>query len=169
MGFWIRAVKFGAELKSTPAVLVAYRYIPVSMSRNPQQMYEALLIVSERAISIDSRVSSDASLNRNYDLDISQLAKLHFIKCLGVSLYQGKLEESITLYLEEKEKFSWEFEKTDWAGLSSNLSYKYFLSPTEIEQVLKSLKAHGFKVFTSFRLFRKREFGNYFDRFCTSI
>lgn len=138
--FWIRAVKFGAKLKSTSEVLVAYRFLPYSMSRNPKQMYEALLIVSERAKSIDSRISPDASLNRNYDLDFSQQAKLHFIKCLGVSLYQGKLEESITWHVEESEKYGWKFKKSDWAGFSSNLSYKYFLSSKDLEQVLNSTR-----------------------------
>lgn len=138
--YWIRAGKSGFRFFSIPEILVAYRYVPDSMSRNPRQMFEALLIVSERAKSTDSRISSDAPLNRNHDLDTVQQAKYHFIKCLGVSLYQGKLEESIAWHLEEREKFGWKFEKTDWAGLSSNLSYKYFLSPTEIELVLNSAR-----------------------------
>lgn len=134
--YWIRIGKFGFRFFSIRDILVAYRYVPNSMSRNPWKMYEALLIVSERARSMDYRISMDAFLNRNYDLDVSLQAKAHFIRCLGVSLYQRKLGESLAWYVEEKNKFGWKFEKQDWIGLSSNLSFRYFLSPTDIQQVL---------------------------------
>lgn len=134
--FWIRAGKLGFKPVSIPEILAAYRYLPNSMSRNPKQMYEALLIVSERARNIDLRIPLDAPLNIKYDLNSLSQTKAHFIKCLGVSLFQGKLQESIDWYITEKEKQHWDLEKTEWAALSSNLSYKYFLTSDLIEQVL---------------------------------
>lgn len=138
--FWIRAAKLGFKILSIPEILVAYRYLPESMSRNPKQMYEALLMVSERAGNIDLRISTNAPLNQRFDLSILDQSKRYFIKCLGVSLFQGKLEESISWFLEEKEKHHWTIEKADWTNLSSNLSYKYFLTSDLIELVLSEAK-----------------------------
>ena len=130
--YWIRAGNLNFRFFSIPEVLVGYRYVPDSMSRKPKQMYEALLIVSKRACNISIKGSSSTSFN-----SYSDQAKVFFIQCLGVYIFQGKFEESISWYLQEKERFKWDIKKSDWLALSSNLSFKYFLTSKLIELVLK--------------------------------
>ena len=58
--FWIRAGRSGAKILSTSEVLVAYRYVPYSMSRNPKVMYESLSEVSRRVGEMDVRLPQSA-------------------------------------------------------------------------------------------------------------
>ncbi|RIW13086.1 glycosyltransferase [Algoriphagus lacus] len=131
---WIRAAKSGFRIHSMNQVLVAYRYVAGSMSKKPKQMYAALCEVSSRAAMVDSRISVTLPLNKDYDINLPERFKIHFINCLGVSLFQGLIEESKSWF--EEEKFKWSFSMTDWEGLSSNLSFKHFLTPELIQKVL---------------------------------
>lgn len=134
--FWIRAAKSGALIKTIPDVLVGYRYVPNSMSRNAVQMYEALKEVSLRAVKKDLRIDLDLPLNKDYPVDIGENLKHHFLRCLGVYLMQGKVNDSVIWYSEEKE--NWNFLIKDFEEMNSNLSFRYFLKKDEIEELLRN-------------------------------
>lgn len=133
---WIRAAKSRFKIHSIHEILVAYRYVAGSMSKKPKQMYAALCEVSSRSAKVDPRISLTLPLNKDYDVNLPEKFKIHFINCLGVSLFQGLIEESKFWFTEESEKFKWSLSKTDWKDLSSNLSFKHFLTPELIEKVL---------------------------------
>ena len=133
---WIRAAKSEFRIYSINQVLVAYRYVAGSMSKKPRQMYDALCEVSSRAAKVDPRISLALPLNKDYDIHLPEKFKIHFINCLGVSLFQGLIEDSKSWFEEESAKFKWSFRMTDWEGLSSNLSFKHFLTSELIEKVI---------------------------------
>ena len=130
--FWIRAGKMGARINSIKDVLVAYRYVSTSMSRNPIVMYQALSEVSRRAGQKDSRLSNDAPFNLIYHLDFSQIQKNHLIRMLGVMLHQGKVNEAVEWFLNEKENWNLKINPNDWKALNSYLSWGYFFEKKEI-------------------------------------
>lgn len=134
--FWIRAGKIGAKIYTIPEVLVGYRYVPNSMSRNPLVMYEALTEVSLRAGKRDERLPKDAPHNHAVELDYPSIRKKHLIRMLGVMLHQGKPREAADWYLKEKKVWNWEEEDTDWKGLASYLSSGYFFDPEQIEKLI---------------------------------
>jgi len=134
--FWIRAGKMGAKIHSIPEVLVAYRYVPNSMSRNPRVMYEALTEVSRSAGQPDSRLPKEALNNRITKLDYPEIQKIHLITVLGVMLHQGKAEQARNWYQVENEKWNWKLIGSDWKRLSSYLSWGYFFERTEIQKLL---------------------------------
>ncbi|TDK43322.1 glycosyltransferase family 2 protein [Algoriphagus formosus] len=140
--FWIRAGKMGVKIYSLAEVLVAYRYVPNSMSRNPQVMYQALTEVSQRAGKKDPRLPKDALFNQDYDLDYSEIQKKHFIRMLGVMLHQGKVQEAVGCYRKEKEKWNWKIIPGDWKGLSSYLSWAYFFEIKDIQELQKETFLH---------------------------
>ncbi|NVJ47566.1 MAG: glycosyltransferase, partial [Cytophagia bacterium] len=134
--FWIRAGKMGVKIISIPEVMVAYRYVPTSMSRNPRVMYEYLSEVSRRAGTIDIRLPKESPFNEEYELEYSKIQKNHLIRMLGVMLHQGKIEEAIKWYHEELKKWNWIINSEDWKGLSSYLSWAYFFDKSEIKKLL---------------------------------
>lgn len=134
--FWIRAGKMGAKIYTIPEVLVGYRYVPNSMSRNPLVMYEALTEVSRRAGKPDERLPKDAPHNHAVELDYPSIQKKHLIRMLGVMLHQGNATEAAEWYATEKKFWNWEEEDIDWKGLSSYLSWGYFFEPDLIEKLL---------------------------------
>mgnify|MGYP005752057211 CR=1 FL=1 len=125
--FWIRAGKMGARIDSISETLVAYRYVPNSMSRNPLLMYDSLTEVSRRAGLPDERLPKEAPYNQFLELDYPNFQKKHLIWMLGVMLHQGKVLEAVEWYQEEKERWNWKLKAEDWKGLSSYLSWGYFL------------------------------------------
>lgn len=133
---WIRAAKSEFRIYSMNQVLVGYRYVAGSMSKKPKQMYAALCEVSSRAARVDPRISVTLPSNKDYDINLPEKFKIHFINCLGVSLFQGLIEDSKSWFAEESAKFRWSFSIADWEGLSSNLSFKYFLTPELTRKVL---------------------------------
>lgn len=135
--FWIRAGKMGARIASISKTLVAYRYVPNSMSRNPKVMYQALTEVIQRAGKKDPRLPKDAAYNQDYDLDYAEIQKKHLIRMLGVMLHQGKIREAVGWYREEKEKWNWKIISEDWKGFSSYLSWAYFFEIKDIEKLQK--------------------------------
>lgn len=138
--FWMRAGRLGAEIFSIPKVLVAYRYVLDSMSRNPHVMYAALSEVSKRATLPDPRISNEKFKELPITLDLAKLQKKHLITMVGVLLHQGKAKEAIEWYQFESEKWNWEIQSTDWSYLSSYLSWAYFSSQQEIGYLLKETK-----------------------------
>lgn len=135
--FWIRAAKTGAIIKTISDVLVGYRYVPTSMSRNPVQMYNALAEVGFRAVKKDQRLGSDLPLNKDYSINVEENLKYHFLRCLGVNLMQGKVNESVNWFKGEKEKWNWKVQLKDFEGTNTYLSFRYFLEKNEIEHLLK--------------------------------
>lgn len=138
--FWIRAGKMGAKIWSIPEVLVAYRYVRNSMSRNPKVMYEALSEVSWRAGRKDPRLPESAKFNYTYKLDIAEVQKDHLLTVLGVMIHQGGIEEAIVWYKQEQEKWNWSLEPEDLRSLSSYLSWGYFFRLEEINDLLKDVR-----------------------------
>lgn len=146
--FWIRAIKVGANIKFIPDILVIYRYVENSMSRNPKVMYESLLLVNERATKKDDRLVGNYPLNIDYQTNLSTLFKFHLINCLGVSLMQGNVESLIKWFLEEKKKWNWDIELSDFCKMNSYLSFKYFSERQEINFVLKEIKPNFITFFS---------------------
>jgi glycosyltransferase involved in cell wall biosynthesis len=134
--FWIRAGKMGAKIYTIPEVLVGYRYVANSMSRNPRVMYDSMTEVSRRAGHPDPRLPKDAPFNQFYELDYPTIQKKNLIQMLGVMLHQGKIDEAVIWYVEEQDKWNWKHSKNDWKGLSSYLSWGYFLKLDEINNLL---------------------------------
>lgn len=134
--FWIRVAKMGAKMKSIPDCLVAYRYVPNSMSRNPRVMYDSLTEVSRRAGVPDDRLHREAPYNKSVELDYPNIQKKHIIWMLGVMLHQGNVNEAIKWYSSEKNIWKWEERETDWRGLSTYLSWRYFFQPNQIKVLL---------------------------------
>ncbi|WP_026957157.1 glycosyltransferase family 2 protein [Algoriphagus vanfongensis] len=135
--YWIRASKIGAKIVTIPEVLVAYRYVPNSMSRNPKVMYKALTEVSRRAGKKDARLPKDAPFNQEYNLDYLEIQKKHLIRMLGVMLHQGNVLEAEKWYRLEQNKWNWKIIPEDWKGLSSYLSWAYFFEKKDIKDLQK--------------------------------
>jgi glycosyltransferase involved in cell wall biosynthesis len=138
--FWIRAGKLDAKIYSIPEVLVAYRYVPFSMSRNPRVMYSSLTEVSRRAGLKDLRLSEDSKLNRDYDLDFLMIQKKHLLTVLGVMIQQGNVLEASEWYMQEKSKWNLTLVPKDWLWLSSYLSWRYLLTKKDVEYLLDNVR-----------------------------
>lgn len=142
--YWIRVAKMGAKMITIPEVIAGYRYVPDSMSRKPKVMYEALSEVTRRALYNDSRLTDSSSGKADRTEVLSDIQKKHLIRCLGVFIHQGNAHEAAVWYREELTRWNWEIKDEDWLGLSSQLSWRYFLEKREIEgifdQVLPELK-----------------------------
>lgn len=134
--FWIRAGRIGAKIYTIPEVLVGYRYVPNSMSRNPRVMYDALTEVSRRAGQPDNRLSEHALFNRSIELDYPSIQKKHFIRMLGVMLHQGNISEAVEWYSSEQKVWKWEVSDADWKGLATYLSWGYFFESDQIDKLL---------------------------------
>lgn len=138
--FWIRAGKIGSKIYSIPEVLVAYRYVASSMSRNPQVMYHALTEVTRRAGMPDFRLPDNAPHNHAFSLDYPDIQKKHFIRMLGVMLHQGNDQEAAEWYFNEQKFWNWKLQDSDWKNLSSYLSWAYFFDIFEIRHLMSETK-----------------------------
>jgi glycosyltransferase involved in cell wall biosynthesis len=146
---WLRVAKFDAQIKTIPELLARYRYVSGSMSRNGKVMYTSLSKVTQRAVRFDRRVHSESISNQNLNWDIPPMIKTHFIKCLGILLHQGKVEDALNWYQEEKEKWRWQFDTKDFGQMNSQLTFRYFLDIQNIQNLLN-------KTLPNFELFFKR-------------
>jgi GT2 family glycosyltransferase len=133
--FWIRVAKMGFKIITISEVIAGYRYVPNSMSRKPKVMYEALSEVSRRAFINNSALLSSFHDNSQTSIDLKEIQKKHLIRCLGVSIHQGKAKEAATWFREEVPRWNWDIQDEDWLGLSSQLSWRYFLEKGEIEEI----------------------------------
>lgn len=143
---WLRVAKSDAQIKAIPNLLARYRYVSGSMSRNAKVMYFSLSLVTQRAVRIDNRIHSESDVNKDLNLDIAPIIKSHFMKCLGILLHQGKVEEALIFYQEEQTKWNWNFETKDFAEMNSQLSFKYFLKKEQIQNLLNDTLPN-FKLF----------------------
>ena len=101
--FLIRVMKSGInDICVIDKVLVDYRIDDNSMSRNAFRMYEALKTVSTNAVKFDSRLSESLPFNIDYNIRPINSIKSNLLLCLGVSITQGRIDESIQLFNKEK-------------------------------------------------------------------
>lgn len=133
--FWIRIAKLGGKIITIPESISVYRYVTHSMSRNAKIMYESLSEVSHRAFSVDSRLPEIALQNIERSVDRAEIQKNHLIRCLGLLIHQGKPLEAAEWYREEFARWNWSLVNKDWQGLSSPLSWRYFLEKEEIHEI----------------------------------
>lgn len=138
--YWIRAGKMGAKVFSVPENLVAYRYVIDSMSRQPYTMYEALSIVSRRAFQKDSRLPDSAFHASISEGNFKAILKKHLICCIGILIHQGNVREATDWYLQESKENNLKVSETDWMGLSSYLTWKYFNSEVDLMRLKEVVK-----------------------------
>ncbi len=134
--FWMRAAKAGATVKTLNRTLVAYRYVGDSMSRDAFRMYHALKTVTLRAPHRDERIKIESTVNINYDIKVTDTLKFQLSRCLGISIMQGKIQESIDLYKQESFEYGFQFEAGDFKPMYSYLSFRYWNSAKEIDFIL---------------------------------
>lgn len=137
--YWIRAGKLCACLGTIRQVGVAYRYVTNSMSRDAFRMYDALKTVAVRAPQQDVRITEDSPCNKNYTLKLSDTLKRHLLTCLGVSVMQGKIRESVELFNKEIADYAIKLKSTDFQFMYSYLSFRYWNSRKEVELIFKDL------------------------------
>ena len=147
--FWLRAVKAGGKQKIIPEKLVYYRYAKNSMSRDGFVMFDALKKVIERGPKKDLRITIDSELNKNYDFNSNRVIQLVLLRSLGVSIMQGKIDESIQ-FMKEKSPFPLsEYNVSDYEYMCSYLSFRYWYSSEDIKEVFES-------IYPNFNLFFNR-------------
>ncbi len=156
--FWTRAAKAGAKQIIIPESLVFYRYAQNSMSRNGFVMYDALKKVISRGPKKDDRVSIFSTMNKNYDFDINPVLQEMLMRCLGVCVMQGKIEDSIRLFLRESPTPPEDFRPESFRGMCSYLSFRYWYSAADIKYVMNDVYPN-FDVF-----FKKLGYSNSFRR-----
>lgn len=137
--FWLRVLKAGGKVKGMKKALVAYRYSKDSMSRNAFRMYEALKTVAQRAVKRDARILIETEENRDYDFDYKSVIKNALLQCLGVSLMQGKVEESSALFRRETAEYSFTFQEKDFTIMCSYLSFRYWYSKEDLKRVFNEI------------------------------
>ena len=144
--FWMRAVKAGGTQKIIPEILVYYRYAKNSMSRDGFVMFYALKKVIERGPKQDIRITIESALNTECDFNTNRVIQEVLLRSLGVSIMQGKIDESIQFL---KENTSFPIKKyidSDYEYMCSYLSFRYWYSPADIKEVFES-------VYPNFKLF----------------
>lgn len=138
--YWIRAGKLGAKVITISDVIAGYRYVSNSMSRNAKVMYNALSEVSRRSFHFDERLPKTAPFNIDIQVDLSSITKQHLIRCLGVMIHQKKSIEAAQWFEEEKKTWDFKVIESDWQGLSSSLSWRYFFNKIQIQDVFSHVK-----------------------------
>jgi len=139
---WIRVAKFGIKKESINKALVGYRLASNSMSRNAERMYKALTEVANRAIKKDSRLSDTLPGNRDYTVNTLPGIKNSLLKCLGLSIMQGKIEESLRLFQDETARHKFAFEPEEFSLMNSYLSFRYLTSRENVEFLFKNSYPH---------------------------
>jgi glycosyltransferase involved in cell wall biosynthesis len=124
--FLIRVMKAGInDIYFIDKVLVDYRIDDNSMSRNAFRMYEALKTVSLSAVKFDNRLSEKLRLNIDYEISPLNSIKRNLLLCLGVSVTQGRIDESVYLFNEENQKYNFKIDLVDYSTMCSYLSFRY--------------------------------------------
>lgn len=136
--YWIRIAKCGGKIKQINKTLVYYRYVKNSMSRNAFVMYEAFKKVISRANQKDIRITIDSELNKTYDINTNNALQEGLIRLLGVSIMQGKIEESLTLFKNETTKPINNILPKEFEPMSSYLSFRYWYSKEEIGSLINT-------------------------------
>ena len=146
--FWLRAAKAGATQKAIKMPLVYYRYVRNSMSRNAFVMYDAIKKVVLRGPQKDSRIIVNSLFNKDYDFDTNPVLQKALIRSLGVSIMQGEIENSITLFENESPKKINDYSPDEFGLMTTYLSFRYWYSPSDIKNVLGT-------IYPNFKLFFK--------------
>ncbi len=154
--FWIRAAKVGARIQTVSKPMVAYRYVQNSMSRNGFRMYEALKTVAIRAPQKDLRIDANYPLNRDYDFDVKPVIKRCLLQCLGVTVMQGHIQESLQLFEKERKQMDLVFEPKDFGLMCSYLSFRYCYAEDKLKQVFNEF-------YSNFEAFFKELDGDLID------
>ena len=144
--FWMRAVKAGGTQKIIPENLVYYRYAKNSMSRDGFVMFDALKKVIERGPKTDVRITIESDFNKEYDFRDTKVIQEVLLRSLGVSIMQGKIEESIQFLKENSPIPLDEYKVSDYEYMCSYLSFRYWYSLTDIKEVFESI-IPNFKLF----------------------
>lgn len=137
--FWMRAIKAGGTQKIIQQSLVYYRYSKSSMSRNPFVMFEALKTVIGRGPKKDFRITIDSSLNKDYDFDTQAVLHDVLLRSLGVGVMQGKIIETLYFFQKESSKSMKEYSPQEFELMCSYMSFRYWYSRTDIEEVFTSI------------------------------
>ncbi len=136
--FLIRVMKSGInDIYVIDKVLVDYRIDDNSMSRNAFRMYEALKTVSFSAVKFDSRLSVSFPLNIDYEISPINSIKRNLLLCLGVSITQGRIDESVQLFIIENQKFNFKIDLVDYKIMCSYLSFRYRKNDDDLLRIEK--------------------------------
>ena len=137
--FWMRAIKAGGKQKIIQESLVYYRYSKNSMSRNPFIMFEAFKMVIARGPKKDFRITIDSILNKDYDFDVRLVLQEVLIQSMGVGIVQGKIQETLALFHIESTTPLKEYNPHEFESMCSYLSFRYWYSRGDIEEVFTSV------------------------------
>jgi glycosyltransferase involved in cell wall biosynthesis len=137
--FWIRTAKVGGTKMTIDKPLVYYRYVKNSMSRNAFIMYESFKKVAQRAPKKDDRILVDSSENKDYDFDSNLILNEALLRFLGVSIMQGNIEQSISLFQQESYKEITDYNPEEFGQMCSYLSFRYWYSKPDIDSVFSEI------------------------------
>jgi glycosyltransferase involved in cell wall biosynthesis len=141
--YWIRAAKAGAKLVLIQEPLVYYRYARNSMSRNAFVMFEALKMVIARIPFKDERIVVPSTYNNTIaNFDTSIVLKTVLIRSVGISIMQGKINESVVFFKENCSSDWKHFSPADYAIMCSSSTFRYWYDRKDIEEVLQKLPIH---------------------------
>jgi glycosyltransferase involved in cell wall biosynthesis len=150
--FWMRAVKAGAKVRTLKEVLVSYRYVKNSMSRDGFRMYRAQKEVMLRGPKRDVRINIPAQDNIDRNVDVSEGIKKQMLMCSGVAVMQGKIDEACKLYTTEQEQFNWIIKPFEFNYMYSYLSFRYWSSSEEINRIFNEFYPRFNKYFEALKL-----------------
>ncbi len=140
--YWLRAVKVGAQQLVIDKPLAYYRYVRNSMSRNAFVMYDSFKKVGARAPKKDNRILIDSPFNQDVYYDMKPIFQEFLIRILGVSIMQGKVNESIELFKAEAIKPINTYNAVEFETMCSYLSFRYWYSKEDIKFVFTSIYPH---------------------------
>ena len=140
--FWLRAVKAGGKQKIIQQHLAYYRYSRNSMSRNPFVMYDALKTVIERGPKQDNRIKGDSRFNKNYNFDTQPVLHDVLIRTIGVGIMQGNIKETLAFFSKESNQALHNYSPQDFELMCSYLSFRYWYSQSDIEEVFSVIRPH---------------------------
>jgi glycosyltransferase involved in cell wall biosynthesis len=134
---WIRLAKTDVEFSFIEKEFVVYRYVPDSMSRNGFQMYQELKKVFLRGISFDDRIGENFIRNKEHQINSADALKRILIQCLGITVLQGLLLDSIQLLEKEKLSFKMFFFPIDFKVMNSYLTFRYWKDADSLKALLE--------------------------------
>jgi glycosyltransferase involved in cell wall biosynthesis len=137
--FWLRTAKVGGTKNTIDKPLVYYRYVRNSMSRNAIVMYESFKKVAQRAPKKDDRIRIDSPENKDYEFDSNLILNEALLRFLGVSIMQGSIEQSVSLFQQESSKQIIAYSPAEFEPMCSYLSFRYWYSRSDIDSVFSEI------------------------------
>lgn len=133
--YWIRASFLTNKIYFIEIALSDYRVNQKSMSRNSFTLYDSLIEVAFRGKKL--------LLEKKHKVYISDKEFINSLKyklalCLGISITQNKIEESIQLFKKETKKYSLLFNHNDFKIMSSYLTFRYRTETSELNLILNT-------------------------------